>query len=580
MKGATRGLLRRWTTPVATSQEPAGAQLAMPFAQDAPGWAQFAELSWVHSEKDVPPFVRVYGGSSRREATSRDLPPQRRAQAIALIQNTGSAVVLLSDQVFGPEVASAWSTILRQHGHDIDRWMRAPAAVVDGLYKADLRRLEIRERIEVATTEAPKLLHEMLAEGIRRGASDLDIEVDEARKTTRIRLRIAGQLVVVEDRHDPFGVDLVRAAFEAVPLDERTRNKTPWSPRADLAGLAVFPSVRNARVRLQQMVSVSGLGCAMRLVDYDGLFERYEDLAALGFTEDQSRDILQSLGRTRGIVLFVGGTGSGKTTSLSVAVRHSPRFAHRKWVSIEDPPEIRTPGIFAHPVYSHGTVGGPSDTDGFANALRNVLRFTPDGVIAGEIRDQSTASLALALALSGHVAAGTLHAGDPFVALRHLSGHTLRLDPDAIAEPGVISLVAAMHLVPVLCRWCCHDADQTSPAVVRTAAQLRHAGLRDDSMRQRNDSGCANCSEGVPGYSGRRTCASVVPFDRDASLALGREGSEGVYRIWRERRASSAAECDMTGRTVAEHMLFRVSQGECDPHDFDRMFGGASTASR
>ena len=117
--------------------------------------------------------------------------------------------------------------------------------------------------------------------------------------------------------------------------------------------------------------------------------------------------------RKRGLVLFVGGTGSGKTTSLAAMVGYRNENSHGHIVTIEDPIE------FVHPnrncLVSQREVG--VDTESWEAALKNTLRQAPDLILIGEIRDRATMEHAIAFAETGHLAMGTLHANNANQAL-------------------------------------------------------------------------------------------------------------------------------------------------------------------
>lgn len=115
----------------------------------------------------------------------------------------------------------------------------------------------------------------------------------------------------------------------------------------------------------------------------------------------------------RGLVLFVGGTGSGKSTSLAALIDHRNTHSKGHIITIEDPVE------YIHPhkgcIINQREVG--VDTDSFADALKNTLRQAPDVILIGEIRDRETMEHALAFAETGHLAISTLHANNANQAL-------------------------------------------------------------------------------------------------------------------------------------------------------------------
>ena len=129
----------------------------------------------------------------------------------------------------------------------------------------------------------------------------------------------------------------------------------------------------------------------------------------LGLPEILSKVIMAK----RGLILFVGGTGSGKSTSLAALIDYRNINSHGHIITIEDPVE------YIHPhkgcIVNQREVG--MDTDSFEDALKNTLRQAPDVILIGEIRDRETMEHALAFAETGHLAISTLHANNANQAL-------------------------------------------------------------------------------------------------------------------------------------------------------------------
>ena len=115
----------------------------------------------------------------------------------------------------------------------------------------------------------------------------------------------------------------------------------------------------------------------------------------------------------RGLVLFVGGTGSGKSTSLAAMIGYRNQNSHGHIITIEDPVEY----VHEHRncVVTQREVG--VDTDSWESALKNTLRQAPDVILIGEIRDREVMEHAIAFAETGHLAMGTLHANSSNQAL-------------------------------------------------------------------------------------------------------------------------------------------------------------------
>ena len=133
------------------------------------------------------------------------------------------------------------------------------------------------------------------------------------------------------------------------------------------------------------------------------------DWRALNLPEILPKLVMQK----RGLILFVGGTGSGKSTSLAALIDYRNSNSSGHIITIEDPVEF----VHRHKksIVNQREVG--VDTDSFEDALKNTLRQAPDVILIGEIRDQETMEHALAFAETGHLCISTLHANNANQAL-------------------------------------------------------------------------------------------------------------------------------------------------------------------
>jgi twitching motility protein PilU len=159
-----------------------------------------------------------------------------------------------------------------------------------------------------------------------------------------------------------------------------------------------------ARFRVNAFVQRGSVGLVFRTITTK--IPKFEDL---GLPE-----VLKDIAMTkRGLVIFVGGTGSGKSTSLAAMVGYRNQNSYGHIITIEDPVEF---------VHDHGNciitqreVG--VDTDNWHIALKNTLRQAPDVILIGEIRDRDTMDYAIAFAETGHLCMATLHANSTNQAL-------------------------------------------------------------------------------------------------------------------------------------------------------------------
>ena len=159
-----------------------------------------------------------------------------------------------------------------------------------------------------------------------------------------------------------------------------------------------------ARFRVNAFIQRSSVGLVFRTITSE-----IPTIDELGLPE-----VLKDIAMTkRGLVVFVGGTGSGKSTSLAAMVGHRNEHSYGHIITIEDPVEF----MHAHKncVVTQREIG--VDTDSWEIALKNTLRQAPDVILIGEIRDRETMEYAIAFSETGHLCMSTLHANSTNQAL-------------------------------------------------------------------------------------------------------------------------------------------------------------------
>jgi general secretion pathway protein E len=210
-----------------------------------------------------------------------------------------------------------------------------------------------------------------------------------------------------------------------------------------------------------------------------------QDIENLGFFPREMNQWRNLLGGSSGMVLVVGPTGSGKTTTLysSLHFMHSPRI---NIVTLEDPIEM------VHEAFNQIPMQ-PKIGVTFGSALKNVLRQDPDVVMVGEIRDAETAENAVQAALTGHMVLSTLHTGEAAGAVARL----LDLDVLPFLLAGVLNGVLAQRLVRKVCTSCAVDDVLTE----EQAMALHIKGARGRRLKVKRGEGCIKCR--YTGYKGR-----------------------------------------------------------------------------
>ncbi len=256
---------------------------------------------------------------------------------------------------------------------------------------------------------ADDMLAYLVAQAHRLNASDIHIETQV--QDVRVRLRIDGVLhPIAHISHEKYRV--LMAAVASAGNVSTAADEAQQGHIAQKVKMADGHTV-DVNVRLETVPTINGMDIVMRLFNMD---QAMYTLDRLGLSETERRVVDDIIAKPSGLVMIVGPTGSGKTTTL-YSMLNSLNNEERKIITIEDPVEYQFGGITQISVRSRE--GGNDNT--FADKLRAVLRLDPDIVMVGEIRDMDTAKTALQAALTGHLVLCTFHAGSAAAALTRLS---------------------------------------------------------------------------------------------------------------------------------------------------------------
>ena len=356
--------------------------------------------------------------------------------------------------------------------------------------------------IEQSDNSLVRLINSIIIDAHKDGVSDIHIESDPGREKIRIRFRKDGLLRTHLELPPSYRNAVIARLKIMCDLDISEKRK----PQDGKMNFARFSAQHKIELRVATIPTNSGLeDMVMRIL----ATAKPLPVNKLGLSDSNLAWLKQAIERPQGLVLCVGPTGSGKTTTLHSALSHI-NVPERKIWTAEDPIEITQPGLRQVQV-------NPKIDWTFAKAMRAFLRADPDVIMVGEIRDAETARTAIEASLTGHLVLSTLHTNSaPETVTRLLD---MGMDPFNFADS--LLAVLAQRLVRRLCGECRESRPATEAEVNELLADHLHAFHdattrparadvlagwvqrhgRDGRLLAHHSSGCKHCDHS--GFKGR-----------------------------------------------------------------------------
>ena len=410
---------------------------------------------------------------------------------------------------------------------------------IDHFYGVEEKKKENGIVVSESDSTIVRLVNEMINEACHRRASDIHIEPDVKDRQVYVRFRIDGECI----------------GFKALPFDYRA---------AVVSRIKIMANLDITERRLPQDGKIQH-----RLPDGEEIELRVATIPTHGYVEDVVMRILtrgkimtiaelqmepdtrerfeELLKKPYGLILLVGPTGSGKTTTAHAALHVLNRPGLKIW-TVEDPVEITQKGI--RQVQVHHKIGLD-----FSSAMRAFLRADPDIIMVGEMRDYETAKMGIDASTTGHLVLSTLHTNNaPETVIRLLD---MGIDPFAFADS--LLGVMAQRLVRRLCEYC-REAYYPEPEELADLA--RNYGEKEfrNLPHSQNTGGPLYRARGCPechgtGYRGMMGLYELlVASDNVRQMIVGRKSIAAV-------RKTAMGE---GMRTLMQSGILKVLKGDTD----------------
>lgn len=428
----------------------------------------------------------------------------------------GKSVILISDELFD----SLRDFVISESANSVEIG-----------YEPDSEDLE---SFELDNTEISKIINNILNSAKNKDASD--IHVLPKNDKTEINFRIDGEVKTAQTYPKQHASIIINKLKNEAQMD--ISNKIiPQDGK-----LKVNVEGETLELRISTMPTIFGENAIIRIQKPEGIENRV--LEDSGFLKEDLIKYRKKFKESNGLILNVGGTGTGKSTTFAVTIKELiEAFPYKNIVTVEDPVEIRNPKITQIEI---------NEKQGrtFPIVLRSLMRQDPDIILIGEVRDEETAKIAIQAALTGHMVMATLHANDSFDAVERLR--------DLGVHDQLIGSTASCFLSQVLLKRLCDNCKEEYILDEKTKEEFDL-----DFDKAYKSVGCKECFN--TGYKGREASIEVLVIDDEIKTIISKGAStveikqliknKGFKNIW----SNSIKKVSM-GITTLEEVLSKVKK--------------------
>ncbi len=361
---------------------------------------------------------------------------------------------------------------------------------------------------KVTAEESPivKLVDSTILDAINKRASDIHFEASD--QGVIIKYRIDGMLYRATEPLDAVYQSSIVSRIKVMSELDISEKRIPQDGRFKLK-----VSDRFIDFRISILPTIFGEDVVIRILDRNSLVSDMGNfhLDNLGLPQRETGRIKRLINAPYGMFLMTGPTGSGKTTTLYMALS-AVNSGDVKIITIEDPVEYQLKGITQIPVNEKKGLT-------FAKGLRSILRHDPDKILVGEIRDAETAQIALQSALTGHLVFTTVHANSSFEVINRFIN--MGIKPYNLM--AALNCIVAQRLIRTLCH-CKKETTLLKEEIIESG--LDYSRYKDHLFYEAR--GCEDCKG--TGFKGRKAIIELVELDDEMRELFVNKASFSVVK--------------------------------------------------
>lgn len=383
-----------------------------------------------------------------------------------------------------------------------------------------------------------RLVNTIITDAYELGVSDIHIEPGVGKDNLLVRFRKDGECQIYEEIPPAYKSAMVSRIKIISKLDIAERRlpqdgkiKMKYGRKEIELRVATMPTVgANEDVVMRILAASKPL-----------------PLDKMNFSQSNEDMIKRAVAKPYGLVLVVGPTGSGKTTTLHSCLGYINTPKRKIWTA-EDPVEITQKGL--RQMQMHPKIGL-----NFARAMRAFLRGDPDVIMVGEMRDPETCAISLEASLTGHLVLSTLHTNSAPETITRLID--MGMNPINFAD--ALLMILAQRLVKTLCKNCKEDYHPTKEefdTLVNEYGAKYFSRINvqySDDLKIKKAVGCADC--GDSGYAGRTGLHECLEGSADIKRMIMQKASMEEVRV-------KAVDQGMT--TLKQDGIYKIFKGDCD----------------